>query len=202
MKRFDIINQLIHTKQYKSYVEIGVRESSDCFERIKCPHKLSVDPEPRCVVSHKMTSDDFFTQNTERFDIIFIDGLHLDHQVAKDITNALKVLNPNGSIVLHDCYPQTEFAQREVYEVNGMFPAWNGTTWKAFVKFRTTEQSTNYAIHTVDTDHGCAIISPGTSELLTIEDEIEYTNFKNNRYEWLNLISANKFLKLINSGVI
>lgn len=202
MKRFDIINHLIYTKKYTSYAEIGVRNSIDCFNRINCPYKVSIDPQPKCKVSHRMTSDDFFRQNTKKFDIIFIDGLHLDFQVEKDIINAIASLNPNGSIVLHDCYPKTEFAQREKYEINGTFPAWNGTTWKAFVRFRTTKQSTNFSIHTVDTDHGCAVLSPGTSKLLVTEDKIEYANFKDNRYEWLNLISPNKFISLLGDGTI
>jgi formylmethanofuran dehydrogenase subunit A len=149
-----------------------------------------------------MTSDEFFTQNTQKFDIIFIDGLHLDYQVTKDIDNAIEALNPNGSIVLHDCYPLNEFAQREVYEVNGTFPAWNGTTWKAFVRFRTTKAAENYNIHTIDTDHGCAILTPGKSDMLTITDELEYANLKNNRYEWLNLISENRFVHLLGTGEI
>ena len=52
-----------------------------------------------------MTSDEFFSQNKETFDLIFIDGLHIHEQVLKDIDNSLNVLNENGVILLHDCLP-------------------------------------------------------------------------------------------------
>ena len=55
-----------------------------------------------------MTSDAFFSQNNQIFDLIFIDGLHYSHQVLRDINNALRWLSPTGTIVLHDCNPSTE----------------------------------------------------------------------------------------------
>ena len=77
-----------------------------------------------------MTSDDFFKDNKEKFDTIFIDGLHIDEQVQKDIENSLNALNEGGTIVMHDCKPLSEEAQ--------IFPriqiAWNGDVWKAWLK--------------------------------------------------------------------
>ena len=55
-----------------------------------------------------MTSDAFFLQNKQLFDLIFIDGLHHSHQVLRDINNALRWLSPSGTIVLHDCNPWIE----------------------------------------------------------------------------------------------
>jgi hypothetical protein len=42
-----------------------------------------------------MTSDEFFEINKSTYDIIFIDGLHIDEQVERDIINGLKILNLN-----------------------------------------------------------------------------------------------------------
>ena len=40
-------------------------------------YKISVDPEKNSEhLTHEMTSDEFFEQNTDKFDVIFIDGLH------------------------------------------------------------------------------------------------------------------------------
>ena len=87
--------------------------------------------------------------------MIFIDGLHLAAQVDLDISNAFKFLKPDGFVVLHDCNPPTEWHAREDYYFN-MTPAkgyWNGTTWKAFVKWRSNSEVQSCCI---DTDWGIA----------------------------------------------
>ena len=58
-----------------------------------------------------MTSDEFFEQNKEKFDIVFIDGLHHSEQVYKDILNSLNILNEDGTIICHDMNPTEEFRQ-------------------------------------------------------------------------------------------
>ena len=79
-----------------------------------------------------MTSDEFFLKNSEKFDCIFIDGLHHYKQVKKDIENSISILNDKGIIFLHDCLPNSVEAQAvprtEVH--------WNGDVWKAFVEVR------------------------------------------------------------------
>ena len=50
---------------------------------------------------------------SKQYDVIFIDGLHLEKQVIKDIGHALQHLNKNGTIVLHDCKPGSKFHQEE-----------------------------------------------------------------------------------------
>ena len=50
-----------------------------------------------------MTSDEYFLKIKDtgiKFDIIFIDGLHLDYQVNLDLKNSLKHLSENGFIVI------------------------------------------------------------------------------------------------------
>ena len=58
-------------------------------------------------------SDDYFSSldKTIKYDLIFIDGLHLEHQVDKDINNSLNHLSENGVIIIHDCNPITERRQ-------------------------------------------------------------------------------------------
>jgi predicted O-methyltransferase YrrM len=53
-----------------------------------------------------MMKKKLFAKNTKKFDIVFVDGLHIEEQSTKDIHNALKVLNENGTIVVHDCFEQ------------------------------------------------------------------------------------------------
>ncbi|MFH1666491.1 MAG: class I SAM-dependent methyltransferase, partial [Elusimicrobiota bacterium] len=85
MERFEIINRFIKKYKYKRYLEIGVDEGL-AFKKIKIKHKAGVDPSVD--TDYRMTSDEFFAQSSENYDIIFIDGLHHSSQADKDIQNA------------------------------------------------------------------------------------------------------------------
>ena len=52
----------------------------------------------------KDTSDNFFANNNEKFDIIYIDGWHEAPQVHKDINNSWNSLNVNGLIICDDYF--------------------------------------------------------------------------------------------------
>lgn len=61
----------------------------------------------RTIVNHpvrfyNMTSDEFFKDNIEMYDFIFIDGDHSYEGVSKDYKNALKCLSTGGEIAFHD----------------------------------------------------------------------------------------------------
>lgn len=99
MKRFDVINEFIHKRNFVSYLEIGVRNKQDCFDKIKCLNKTCVDPNKDCEATFTCTSDQFFIENKQHFDIIFIDGLHLSEQVEIDILNSLKHISNDGVII-------------------------------------------------------------------------------------------------------
>ena len=90
-----------------------------------------------------MTSDDFFIKNEEKFDFIFIDGLHHYKQVKKDINNSLNILNEGGTILMHDCLPRNYYYQA----VPRSQLNWNGDTWKAFLEIRSDEKFDTYCIN-------------------------------------------------------
>ncbi len=48
---------------------------------------------------------DFFANSKQKFDLIFLDADHAAAAVYQEIPAALKALNPNGIILLHDFYP-------------------------------------------------------------------------------------------------
>lgn len=50
----------------------------------------------------KMTSDEFFKINSDKFDLIFVDGDHSAKQVYKDINNSWNILNKGGCLILDD----------------------------------------------------------------------------------------------------
>ncbi len=130
--RADFLNELISRNGYRTYLEIGCW-NDDCFSRITASHKVGVDP--RSGGTMRLTSDDFFARNGERFDLIFIDGLHLYEQVRRDIVHSLEVLEDGGTIVLHDCVPRRCIEQYETQVTR----IWNGDVWKALVEARTWE---------------------------------------------------------------
>ena len=93
LKRYDFINKTLEMYElnHVKYLEIGVF-TNKTFETVKTKNKTSVDPEPGSRPTFLGTSDEFFLQNNEKFDVIFIDGLHHYEQCQADAINALKCL--------------------------------------------------------------------------------------------------------------
>jgi hypothetical protein len=140
-----------------------------------------------------MTSDEFFMQNSIKYDVIFIDGLHLYEQAYKDVKSSLGILKENGIIIMHDCNPSSEWLQREYdTQVPG---GWCGTVWKAFVRLRMEREDIEMFV--VDTDHGVGVLNPNGRQKIyqCIEDIYNYNVFDKNRVEALNLISVEEFKK-------
>lgn len=189
MNRIGIINALIQKHGYKKYLEIGVRDGS-CINAINCDVKVGVDPDKGSAATIFETSDEFFSKNPYKFDIIFIDGLHHSDQVEKDIENSLNALAEGGTIVMHDCLPTTEFMQ--------LIPLtnqneWTGDTWKAFVRKRAEKEDVEMFV--VDTDWGCGIITKGKQEKLDLQgQDLIYANFLRNRDVWMNRRTVDWFI--------
>lgn len=188
MNRIEIIQSLIDKKNYKTYLEIGVRDGS-CFDVIKCESKVGVDPDTASKATIFKTSDDFFALNNHKFDIVFIDGLHHSDQVYKDILNSLAVLNEGGTIVMHDCMPTSKFMQE--IPMRSDHNEWTGDTWKAYVKLRT--ERSDLAMFVVNCDWGCGVITRGAQTPLVLKEEMTYENFERNKGLWLNVISPETF---------
>ena len=130
--------------------------------------------------------------------MIFIDGLHLAHQAEKDIQNSLEFISNEGFIVLHDCNPPTEWHAREEYgyDLSPAMHFWNGTTWKAFYKYRFREDLTSVC---VDTDWGVGIITKQklfNSLKVNGNPFYEFKELEKNRTRDLNLISFDELIRL------
>ena len=189
--RIQIVNHLIQVNGYTTYLEIGVRRTGAMFENITVASRTGVDPDPNAEADHVMTSDAFFADNTQRFDIVFIDGNHTGDQVKKDIENSLEALSPNGVIVLHDMNPPSMFHARETFEVDGRFPSWNGSSWKGFAWARAHRSDLTMAV--VDTDWGVGIIHRGAQDTIDL-DVPRYEDLAADRKTVLNLITVRAFL--------
>lgn len=190
MKRYDIINHFIQSRNYASYLEIGT-DRGESLRNVSAPIKVSVDPDPSTPATFHVTSDEFFANiNKAKFDIIFIDGLHEHNQVYRDIQNALRCLNEGGVIVLHDCLP-TSAAMQTPHSVSQYGYAWTGDVWKAFVKARA---ELPYFMYTIDTDFGCGVIDTKYAmvaelrqKLPTDMETMTYADFVQHRHEWMNV---------------
>jgi len=210
MLRYDIINDLIHKNNFKTYLEIGVRNPDECFNLINCETKHSVDPgyevalphfNMENLVTYQYTSDTFFRllenkeldiSTTYKWDIIFIDGLHISNQVERDLLNSLNHLSENGLVLLHDCNPSELWFAREDFIIDGEAHGWNGTVWKLIYKLRATRP--DLFVCTVDTDFGVGIVKKGNQECCTYDNYFyEYRIFEKNKKEYLNLVSIDEF---------
>ena len=189
MNRTELINHFIKKYDYKKYLEIGVFNPYRNFNKINIEYKIGIDPDSKTNPSIVTTSDNFFKYNKSKFDIIFIDGLHIKEQVIRDILNSLKFLTINGTIILHDCNPKDEISQKVPKETDH----WNGNVWEAFVYIRTHYNGLNCFV--IDTDEGCGIIQKNDNyKRIHIKEKINYNNFDKYKKKWLNLISIEDFL--------
>lgn len=103
----------------------------------------------------EMESDRFFwlmshAVNISRpgYDLVFIDGDHDKYQVVEDTLNALKFLNPDGLIVLHDTHPPTE---------DHTHSAWCGTAYQALDTLRSKDL--DLQVFTFPVTYGLTLVS-------------------------------------------
>ena len=198
MLRSEIINILIRANNYKSYLEIGIGDGEN-YKYINCENKTNVDPcfddydhQNLSLVENRMTSNEFFQNNSQKFDIIFIDGLHEYTQVYRDIKNSLAALNENGAIVCHDMLPPTEWHQRPQSEYS-KGQEWNGDSWKAIARLRIEEEDLD--IYTVNTDWGVGVIKKGFNfkHDVSLEVGTSYDYYNKNKDILMNVISPDVF---------
>ena len=190
--RVEIIQNILNTKNYDSYLEIGTFKN-ELFDQITCKKKIGVDPAFGGNI--RKTSDQFFLDNKDKFDLIFIDGLHHYKQVKKDIINSLEALNNGGIILMHDCMPKDYYYQavpRCQYE-------WNGDTWKAFLEFRAKSNIDAYCCY-ADQGIGVILKRPNKNKLnVNLKDfsKFDFNDYTDNYKEYLNLIEYEDLIKIV-----
>ena len=188
--RWDLIDYLIKKNNYTDYLEIGC-DQNQLFSKIKIKNKVGVDPFSGGNV--RKTSDQFFLENNEKFDIIFIDGLHEYKQVKKDILNSTDCLNKGGIILVHDCMPDSLGKQA----VPRYKMQWNGDVWKAIVDLR---QNNDLEIYTCEIDQGIGVITNKmNSQPLIINkpiNKIKFKDYYNNYKIYMRVITLEQFKKI------
>ncbi len=157
------------------YLEIGVNVGV-VFLHVRAARKVGVDPQRRISrtrwIGHpntvlrgrfvESTSDRFFAglARRERFDVVFVDGLHTHEQSRRDVLNALRHLSADGVVLVHDCNPPSAPAADPDPAVNDG-SGWCGDVWKTIVELRATRE--DLRVEVLDTDFGVGVIRRGPS---------------------------------------
>jgi hypothetical protein len=156
------INRLARELGAKSYLEIGVNHGNT-FRRIEIDRRSGVDVnflfdassliDDRTAL-HNMTSDDFFASHgmEDRFDIIFIDGLHVFEQVVRDFANAVCRAHQSSVIILDDTMPSDVYSSlrddRQAHHfrhlTGNLSSSWHGDVYKAVAYIHDFWPSINY----------------------------------------------------------
>ena len=102
----NLINDIIRESNFYSYLELGVDKGST-YNLIYCKKKVGVDTYPKFEGLVKSTTSDFFINNEDFFDLIYIDACHEKYQVLEDFKNSYSFLSENGIIIFHDINPPT-----------------------------------------------------------------------------------------------
>lgn len=139
--KYEFLTRVHEIVKPEAYLEIGVRhgKSLKAIPEHQRPSLISaVDPvkafdpdEFPGLEYHEMTSDEFFDHLNEsgftgRYDLAFIDGLHLAEQAARDVRNAAAYMKSTGFIVVDDVFPrsQTEGSRTRAPK------SWAGDVWR------------------------------------------------------------------------
>lgn len=159
--RISLVNFLVSQKGGSDcrYLEIGC-QINNLFNSVPSFNKIGVDPDKGG--THRMTSDKFFEENSKKFDVIFIDGLHEYQQVRRDALNSLNSIDENGWIAFHDFLPRT-WKENHIPRLNR---TWQGDIWKLAVEL---SKSQGIEFYIVDIDHGVGLMRK-SSENFSIPD--------------------------------
>lgn len=144
--RAGVLRRLLDLYEKPRYLEIGVCEGFT-FDRVSAARKVAVDPEFRFdhlqaardnpgTEYHQVTSDEYFATIVgprQRFDVIYLDGLHTVEQTLRDLMNAVHHLQPQGVVLIDDTRPPTYVASLPSMERFGKVREWLGVTDEAWM---------------------------------------------------------------------
>ena len=181
--RHQIVQRFLDLFPAPHYLEIGVNQG-ETFLAVQARRKVAVDPkflmetkaattDYHSIEFHEITSDEYFVNvvtPAERFDVIYLDGLHTFEQTLRDLLNATFYIKPAGVIILDDVIPSSypsslpvipEWHAVRVHMEQTIpnFPhdgSWMGDVYKTVFFMQTFMQQYTYA--TVTENHGQSIV--------------------------------------------
>lgn len=113
----ETLNLIVGNLKIKNYLELGVEHGFNFSETSKkCEKSIGVDikNQLQCEIPENASfflgsTDEFFSQNKEMFDLILIDASHSHENSMSDFIKSSECLNYNGLIIMHDTYPDNEY---------------------------------------------------------------------------------------------
>lgn len=166
-ERVIILNRISNKISAKKYLEIGC-DSDVVFNSVNCDYKVGVDPSRGGTI--RDTSDNFFKNNEETFDLIFIDGLHTFEQILKDFQNSFNFLNKGGYIVMHDLIPRN-WLEEHVPRISNN---WCGDVWKISFLLNNIKHH-DYSL--ILTDFGLGVFKKNHNDLSFNKIDIQNKDF-------------------------
>lgn len=173
MLRADIVNRLSELLDDPQYLEIGVWQGGT-FNLVKARRKVAVDPKfdfdhhqrganETNNLYYAVTSNEYFFESSNRgdkFDIIFLDGLHTFEQTLTDLLHAVDRVKENGIIILDDVipdsYPASMRSEEQCYHfrrsIGDTSTHWMGDVYK--LVFFINAYMLNWSYGTVAETHG------------------------------------------------
>jgi hypothetical protein len=149
--RIAIVNLLLARRPDGNYLEIGCA-GNGMFDSVIAKNKTGIDPEIGGTI--RITSDEFFRRDDgTRYDVIFIDGLHIYEQVRRDVINALSRLTKGGWIALHDMLPRNWLEEH----VPRISEVWTGDVWKVAFEL---SKSADIDFRIIKVDMGVGVLRP------------------------------------------
>lgn len=170
----EVINEILKMRNLDSYLELGVRDPRATFNNVQAGRKAGVDINPGSSPTFCMSTDDFFLQNKEEWDVVFIDACHETSQVTKDFENSLKCLSSNGVIIMDDINPEEEWLIGQ---------EWCGDAWFTFANLAKQAGLKTMAIE--GTRFG--LVTRGIGVYHDRDVVNEYSFLADNRVELLNI---------------
>ena len=186
MLRADVLAGFLSLHKNANYLEIGV-DTGVTFHALQCVRKIAVDPHfkfkapasTEAVAYHEVPSDEYFgglVRDGERFQVIYIDGLHTMEQTLRDLLNAIEYLAEDGVIVIDDVVPSSYSASLpsldDVEFVRTVMPSetdmsYMGDVYRVVFFVQTFMQSWSYA--TIAENHGQLVM--WRQKRLTVPDQ-------------------------------
>lgn len=214
---FERLNKLAAIVNAKKYLEVGVQQGLT-FNKVTVDYKVAVDPffrfdykkigSEKCIFYEK-TSDDFFINDigVEKFDLIFLDGLHTYDQTLRDFILSLTCSHDKTVWLIDDvaptgylsACPNSNFykaARRLVKQ-----PSWMGDVFKVIYTIHDFFPQFNYATFP---EHGQTVIwketrkefNPKWNSVRRIS-EMNYFDFKKYRNPYLKIMSEEQVFEII-----
>ena len=169
----DIIHFLSDLRGYRSYLELATSMTGNEFAKIdqsrfatchrlmyQCPDDFDDGLRIDFRAAGPDTADcvaDIKARGLS-YDIILVDSYHEYALSYRDTEDALGLLAPGGTIIVHDCLPP--LGDDTIVCPTRVPGAWCGVSFMAYVDFVTRTAGVDYV--TIDTDYGCGIIRRST----------------------------------------